>query len=910
MDVNGLPFWQVADAQGFGLGANDGGEPRARNLQWDERHQALRLAGQEPAPKLNEDEAFARAWILQPSAVCDTKGSFAWWDDEQGKIMASGFAPGAAAIAIQDDADAAAKTPSDLCYAADILHITRNGRLMLADMRDRWPLQALKHKNFSCGLVAAAGDNAIWLLDQATGKLARLQGTPMPARQFSGRKDEAFRAKPQNPDPLDIAPVQGVSIPAPYEAVAMNGNANGELAILCWNPSEEAVIFLFDGRELRLGRPLEKIKFPLSLVWNSDDEICLTVSHGPEIANRVYAFDKAQILSGSGPVRPNGQFYPLVNQTGLGLCNASDGKGYYVSQTDVAAGEMRLQRLRPISRSADAMQGGVLLGPFDSGDYDCIWHRLYLEASFAERTGMRIWALADNQGVLPDIPKPGGREDNGEWALHLAGNAESENGDIAYPKAAWSQSKSEISGHDGFSTCPQKQDHAGLFTLLLQHAGRHVRRITGRYLYLYFELTGDGRHSPELFALRCYAKRLSYRDEYLPDLYGEPLSRPDGKAAGAATPPDFLERFLHLFEGPLTEIEGRIAGSWKMTDPAAAPDSGLHWLAQWTGVDSSGYSDPAKLRQRLLAASALRRMHGTLGGLRVCLEIETGGQMLRGGSLDPDRPVPRPGNMAQISLNDNSYRALVLSAVDPRSGHTSEVMLGGGVTRGEIMVVEGFRLRRTFSTLLGVDLEDESDPLMLGLTRSGNSIVGDSLFVGEQADDSVNAPLSSDDQAALLALFKADLPKSESDRKGIEDFYRKLAHTVLVLVRGSVPLADRERIKQAAVKAAPAHVELSFVDAQDSFITGIASLIGVDSFLDEPKPSIPVEIQISALGAGDVLTGTGQLDRRSDAPVSMPPVARAEGPSSAIKGSQFWLNAANSEAAKGRTVDRYIWTWT
>ena len=29
-----------------------------------------------------------------------------------------------------------------------------------------------------------------------------------------------------------------------------------------------------------------------------------------------------------------------------------------------------------------------------------------------------------------------------------------------------------------------------------------------------------------------------------------------------------MERFLHSYEGVLTTIEGRIAGSWQLTDPA------------------------------------------------------------------------------------------------------------------------------------------------------------------------------------------------------------------------------------------------------------------------------------------------------------------------------------------------------
>src|SRR5690606_27683593 len=129
--------------------------------------------------------------------------------------------------------------------------------------------------------------------------------------------------------------------------------------------------------------------------------------------------------------------------------------------------------------------------------------------------------------------------------------------------------------------------------------------------------------------------RFSYRDRYLPALYREELSGPDAEAAGAATRPDFLERFLTLFEGPLTGLERKVADSWLLTDPAASPDEALAWLGSWIGIDRGKAETPERLRQALKAAPWTARLHGALGGLLAELELATGGLVIDGGRIDP-----------------------------------------------------------------------------------------------------------------------------------------------------------------------------------------------------------------------------------------------------------------------------------
>ncbi len=95
MDVNGLRFWQTADARGFGLGADTPEAVAAVDLHWRPAERLMRLDRQQAAPALVEDGVLARAWAMKASAVRDPGGGYAWWDAAEGKVLAGGFAAGA-----------------------------------------------------------------------------------------------------------------------------------------------------------------------------------------------------------------------------------------------------------------------------------------------------------------------------------------------------------------------------------------------------------------------------------------------------------------------------------------------------------------------------------------------------------------------------------------------------------------------------------------------------------------------------------------------------------------------------------------------------------------------------------------------------------------------------------------------
>jgi phage tail-like protein len=914
MDVNGLPMWLVAGAADFGLLRTGDGSARAQaaeDLAFDRLNGHITLASQQDPPNLQEAEDFARQMVMAPSPVCDAADTFAWWTPgsraedgtmSPGRVEASGFAEGAEILEVSAASETGLLAPTDMALGSDhILYIARSGAIIMADLRGRYPNDRVERKEFSASLLAPDRDGGAWAFDRGRGQLARLKGYPLRLLGVGETPEDRFGPKPANPNPPKLRLLTTAKLDARYDAIAMAMSPAGQIAILAWETAADAVIFLLeDGRFVALGR-LQGLQFPWSIAWHGPNQIAIMASDGPKVAQQAYLY--ATDAPGRGAdhaIQPIGLFHPLRAAYPAGFCNSLGPKCRYLAcpalvgsgtaQADLRGTPEQVRALIPVSGPRFARTGGVLLGPFDSGLEGSIWHRIYAEAAVSNFGHIALHLYGSESRAVPKLP---GEAEAPDWAPHRIGGAAENTFSDQVPQAAWCDMSSEIAGASALLKCAAKIGQAGLFTLMLQHAHRKVRRIKGRYAWIYVELSGDSQSTPELAALRLYANRLSYRDAYLPDFYSESLGGPDAEAQGPATPQDFLERYLGMFEGVLTEVEGRIAHAWRLTDPAVAPKAALPWIGQWIGVDSDPACDAEQLRNQVLAAPYTAELHGSHGGLLAALEIASGGRCITGGQIDPGLAA-KPGGLIMARFGGNVVRALLLGA---DSGGRAFILTGGGITRGDIVVVEAFRLRRTFATILGVNLADRDDPLTLGMAQSGNSFVGDTLILGEEQRNE------------LMALFRADLDFARASQPAVREFFARLAHRAIILVRGVNDASEIERFREIARETAPAHVAVQIASVSTPLIIGAASLVGIDTYLMDAPEIQRVQLGVSILGRGDQVQGEGWLDGRADGPRLQPPIARGSAPSSVWRHAPFLLSGAESSAAKGRTINRYIWTW-
>lgn len=866
MDANGQRCFQLADATDLVV---------AEGIAYDERSRRLRLVSTRRGPAPRAVEAGPAFALLEhvPSAI-DRFGTFAWWDVNAGRVLAAGAleepdarerqrARRGPAVPLYPplDQDTIETAPTDVCLGGDgVIAIVLQGVVKLIDARERFLPVDVPFDGFEVWRLGAADGFGFAALHKPGGpdsevearRIARLQGAPAPDRAPRELAPGVLRPCRENPNPpvwKEISPPAWAPDETPV-AIAMS--PDGAICVLTWlQAGQEAYLHVLSKENAAWAGPyrvtaglapdgtVAPASYAMSVAFVGSDRCAILVpglfvdaaalvprSPPPPAEALVFAWPvtPSGAATGDAPAAldllPLGEFYPLTDPSGAALTvdrarpffrgprgeigYAASAypyfRGYDGERRDAATAGPR--QLSPLSKRSLPLQGKASLRTLSALAAGTVWHRLYIEATIPDGAGARLWLAATD---LDDAPPESAffPHDLG-LGPNAPGFAERD-----VPRAAFVRARSEIPFEQGLLGCDPEPPHTGLFTVLIQRAGCAVRSLAGRHLHVKLELFGTGSKSPEIAAIRAYSPRFSYVDEYLPELYAETALGPDGDARAPATGSDFLGRLLALVESELTPMEDRVAAAYLLSDPQKTPDGALDWLASWVGLTFDATLPAATRRALLRIAPELSRWHGTLRGLGLALDAVT----------------------------------------------------GGDVAAGKIVIVEDYRMRRVFATILGAHLEDENDPLLPGgLIVSGNSYVGDTLFVGEGTPEELTE---------LAAFYRADPEEDAAERElgkdrkdPLDPFYERFAHRVTVLVHDELPATKRALIERAIAIEAPAHVEVRVASARWPFLTGVASLVGIDSYLG-PKRGLSVfRLDTSSLGEKDVIMRPPSLDPR------------------------------------------------
>lgn len=278
------------------------------------------------------------------------------------------------------------------------------------------------------------------------------------------------------------------------------------------------------------------------------------------------------------------EYYPLLGFDGKALTKGDDRLWFSHQGRWLPVVEQK----RP--RFAD--QGQVESRIMDSGLYDCVWHRLIMDAWIPPNTSVQIEArAADREEDMEAM----------EWVGQPAPVQRAIGAEIPWHRPYGSEPCEGAGSWDLlFQDDPQLNHPGGGYSG--QSAGGGGTR--GRFLQLRVTLSGNQRATPRLSSLRAWTPRFSYLNEYLPALY-----RQDPVSAS------FLDRYLSNIEGLLTTWEDRIAMAQLLMDARSAPADYLPWLANWLGVALDPLWDESRRRLFLRHAASLFRQRGTVAGM-------------------------------------------------------------------------------------------------------------------------------------------------------------------------------------------------------------------------------------------------------------------------------------------------------
>ena len=685
--------------------------------------------------------------------------------------------------------------------------------LELFDLRGRWPLDSIENPAVPLvpdpagALLAVAADGPILVL--VPGGVAIFEGGPI--EQFVERQATRFEPVAPNPDALRQTGLVGRRPGAtpramtidPQQLLILNDEDGGAQTLVVMD-RETGAWSLFPINAVD-GATLPPYITDVGLLGNGLVALLAPIVPGSSPSDGAAARDCAVVslvpASDAAPagVALAGSRYPMLSQSAPRFARIPGPDVRYLSSSGP-------RPLLPLPHPGFVTRGALACFSLVGKDPDLVWHRLYLEAHLPPGTSLSVWARA------ADTPIAGGdREaavrlvlavgpeavrvapgDDGVPAAGTLTDALAEAPFHRQPPLARAALASELPFHPGLAALDGQPGE--LFELLLQRSGGANRRLTGALLDLVVVASGDGRLSPCLRAVRVYTPRFCYQDQYLPTLFHQTAVSDETDQGADVSGPDFRERLLAAFEGTLTPIEGRAAAAEYLLDPYAAPANALPWLASYLGRPIDPAWPQARQRRALAEAGRLLRMRGTYRGVCLALDIAT----------------------------------------------------DGAVGRGEVVLVETHRLRRTAATVLGVPMSGRNVLTEDGIA-SGNSIVGDTLVLSSQR---------AIDVLALLAPSAAQGAEPAQVAQFLDEYAERVQVAAVVHRNDPALLAAVNAVLGAEL---PAQLNFEVIVNERSFILGLAPLLGIDTFLEPWDPPAPLRLDRSVIGRDTVIRDPATL---------------------------------------------------
>ncbi len=379
---------------------------------------------------------------------------------------------------------------------------------------------------------------------------------------------------------------------------------------------------------------------------------------------------------------------------GRGIIRVPDGRiGYWTK---------RGLRHAVVARTRYLRRGRITTFRLDSGAFQTNWGRVFLDACIPRETDVRLHCLtADDPPEGPELARETPANIR-QQTVHRP--------DLSPPMPPAALVPRE--GDPGRPLHPRGSGRELPWTRLDQRDGFRTYEApviapAGRYLWITLELIGNSRFTPRIRSLRAEypSHELLQR---LPAVY----ARHDQF--------DFLRRYLALFDGLLSDLEGRAFQRRALLDPDSTPAELLPWLGSFVGMVVDRRFPEAARRRLVSEAVSLFRRRGTVPGLTRLLQIYLGVKpvivehfRLRGAGDASLRDRPESESSTVVG---GGFRV----GGEPGSGTGPEAEEHAGTT-------DAFRLHaHRFSVFVPQTLDDEQTQVvndLLQLHRPAHTVV-------------------------------------------------------------------------------------------------------------------------------------------------------------------------------------------
>lgn len=377
--------------------------------------------------------------------------------------------------------------------------------------------------------------------------------------------------------------------------------------------------------------------------------------------------------------------------------------------------------------------GRVTSFRFDSGLFQTVWGRIFVDACIPKGTELRIFCLAldeppEDSPLLPRTPPA----NSVTMTIHRPDLSPPMPPEalVSHAKAAQRLHRRET-GIEQPWVCRAEDDAFRTYET-------PVIAEPGRYLWVVVEFIGGARSTPRVKNLRAEfpAHELMRR---LPKLYSRDL-----------VAAEFMHRYLSILDGSLNEIDARASTRHALLDPRGAPKELLPWLGGFVGlVTDERWSERAK-RELIENAIWLFRYRGTVMGVRRFLEIYLDQQViilehfkvrgLGGGFVGEDdalasssvvgagfRVGGKVGEEQHVSINEQSIE----DAFETHA-HRFSVIVAASLTREQQEVVAHILdEHRPAHTIYELCTVDAGMRVGIGLYAELTSVVGRGAGFGE-----------------------------------------------------------------------------------------------------------------------------------------------------------------------------------